>query len=147
MRDKELYTQILGIQTPWEVSDIELDMKAGEVKVTVKQKPGTKQECPKCGASCSGYDKRRRQWRHLDTCQLKTLLVADLPRVQCAEHGVVSVHVPWSEPGSGFTALYVGLNSGNKRVFRKPRCDVSAFAGMTGALVFGLSQCHSERRN
>jgi transposase len=109
MRDKELYTQILGIQTPWEVSEIELDLKAGEVKVYVEQKPGTKQACPKCGASCPGYDKRRRQWRHLDTCQLKTLLVADLPRVQCAEHGVVSVHVPWSEPGSGFTALYEAL--------------------------------------
>jgi len=109
MRDKELYTQILGIQTPWEVSDIELDIKAGEVKVYVQQKPGTKQKCPKCGVSCAGYDKRRRQWRHLDTCQLKTLLVADLPRVQCAEHGVVSVHVPWSEPGSGFTALYEAL--------------------------------------
>lgn len=109
MRDKELYTQILGIQTPWEVSDIELDLKAGEVKVYVAQKPGAKQMCPKCGASCAGYDKRRRQWRHLDTCQLKTLLVADLPRVQCAEHGVVSVHVPWSEPGSGFTALYEAL--------------------------------------
>ncbi len=109
MRDKELYTQILGIQAPWEVSEIELDLKAGEVKVYVEQKPGTKQACPKCGASCPGYDKRRRQWRHLDTCQLKTLLVADLPRVQCAEHGVVSVHVPWSEPGSGFTALYEAL--------------------------------------
>lgn len=109
MRDKELYTQILGIQTPWQVSDIELDLKAGEVKVYVRQKPGVKQSCPKCGASCAGYDKRRRRWRHLDTCQLKTLLVADLPRVQCAEHGVISVHVPWSEPGSGFTALYEAL--------------------------------------
>lgn len=109
MRDKELYKRILGIQAPWEVSDIELDMKAGEVKVYVEQKPGAKQTCPKCGASCPGYDKRRRQWRHLDTCQLKTLLVADLPRVQCAEHGVVSVHVPWAEPGSGFTALYEAL--------------------------------------
>lgn len=109
MRDKELYTQILGIQAPWKVSDIELDLKAGEVKVYVDQKPGTKLACPKCGTRCPGYDKRRRQWRHLDTCQLKTLLVAELPRVQCAEHGVVSVHVPWSEPGSGFTALYEAL--------------------------------------
>jgi len=109
MRDKELYTQILGIQAPWEVSDIELDLKAGEVKVYVDQKPGTNLACPKCGTRCPGYDKRRRQWRHLDTCQLKTLLVAELPRVQCAEHGVVSVHVPWSEPGSGFTALYEAL--------------------------------------
>ena len=45
----------------------------------------------------------------MDTCQLKTLLVADLPRVECAEYGVVSVQVPWSEPGSGFTALYEAL--------------------------------------
>jgi transposase len=109
MRDKELYRRILGIQTPWEVSGIELDLKAGEVKVYVEQKPGVKRRCPQCGVSCPGYDKRRRQWRHLDTCQLKTLLVAELPRVQCVEHGVVSVRVPWAEPGSGFTALYEAL--------------------------------------
>ena len=94
MRDKELYKRILGIQAPWEVSEIELDLKAGEVKVYVEQKPGAKRACPKCGASCPGYDQRRRQWRHLDTCQLKTLLVAELPRIRCAEHGVVSVRVP-----------------------------------------------------
>jgi len=109
MRDKELYSKILGIQTPWKVTDIELNLKAGEVKVTVGQEEGTKQTCPTCGASCPGYDKRQRRWRHLDTCQLKTILVAELPRVQCAEHGVISVHVPWAEPGSGFTALYEAL--------------------------------------
>lgn len=109
MRDKELYSKILGIQAPWTVTDIELNLKAGEVKVYVGQEEGAKQTCPKCGASCPGYDKRRRQWRHLDTCQLKTILVAELPRVQCAEHGVISVHVPWAEPGSGFTALYEAL--------------------------------------
>ncbi len=109
MRDKELYQQILGIQAPWKVSDKEMDIKAGKVKVHVEQKLGTKQTCPKCGARCPGYDRRRRQWQHLDTCQLKTLLIADLPRVQCAEHGVVSVHVPWSEPGSDFTVLYEAL--------------------------------------
>jgi len=109
MRDKELYRQILGIQAPWEVSDIELNVKAGGVKVYVELKPGSRQTCPYCGAICPGYDKRRRQWRHLDTCQLKTLLVAELPRVQCTEHGIVTVHAPWAEPGSGFTALYEAL--------------------------------------
>ena len=64
---------------------------------------------PKCGASCSGYDRRRRQWRHLDTCQFRTILVADVPRVECSEHGVVTVAVPCSEPGSGFTALFEAL--------------------------------------
>jgi len=85
-------------------SEIELNLKAGEVKVYVEPRAGAKQSCPQCGASCPGYD-RRRQWRHLDTCQLKTLLVAKLPRIRCAEHGVVSVRVPWAEPGSGFGAL------------------------------------------
>jgi len=65
--------------------------------------------CPKCESVSRGYDKRRRQWRHLDTCQYKTILVADVPRVECAEHGVVTVSVPWSEPGSGFTALFEAL--------------------------------------
>ena len=36
-------------------------------------------------------------------------MVADVPRVECSEHGVVTVAVPWSEPGSGFTALFEAL--------------------------------------
>lgn len=32
------------------------------------------------------------------------------PRVKCcSEHGVVTVAVPWAEPGSGFTALFEAL--------------------------------------
>lgn len=109
MRDKELYTQILGIRSPWQVADVELSVEAGEVKVYVEQESGAEQCCPKCGKARPGYDRRRRQWRHLDTCQFKTLLVADVPRVECPEHGVITVDVPWSEPGSGFTALFEAL--------------------------------------
>lgn len=109
MRDKELYTQILGIRSPWKVADVELSVSAGEVKVIVEQEPGAKRCCPKCGAVCTGYDQRRREWRHLDTCQFKTILVAEVPRVACPEHGVVTVKVPWAEPGSGFTALFEAL--------------------------------------
>ena len=35
--------------------------------------------------------------------------MADVPRVQCSEHGVVTVSVPWAEPGSGFTVLFEAL--------------------------------------
>lgn len=109
MRDKELYKQILGVQSPWEVTEVELSVEAGEVTVHVEQEAGTQQRCPHCGSACSGYDKRQRRWRHLDTCQFKTLLVAVVPRVNCPAHGVVTVAVPWAEPGSGFTALYEAL--------------------------------------
>jgi len=30
MKDKDLYAQILGIESPWKASDIELDLSAGE---------------------------------------------------------------------------------------------------------------------
>lgn len=33
--------------------------------------------CPHCDQSVSRYDKRRRQWRHLDAMQFKTLLDAE----------------------------------------------------------------------
>jgi hypothetical protein len=40
MRDKELYTRILGIPSPSKVADVELSLGAGEFKVFVEQKAG-----------------------------------------------------------------------------------------------------------
>ncbi len=109
MRDKDLYAQILGIQSPWEVTDVELNVDENSVTVKVSPKAGSSQKCPTCNAVSPGYDSRLRRWRHLDTCQYKTILLADVPRVNCKEHGVVTVTVPWAEPGSGFTLLFESL--------------------------------------
>lgn len=109
MRDKDLYAQILGIKEPWQVSRVELDASKAEVIVHVEQGENAGLCCPNCGKVSPGYDSRTRRWRHLDTCQYKTILVADVPRVKCEEHGVVTVQVPWAEPGSGFTTLFEAL--------------------------------------
>jgi len=109
MRDKELYAQILGIKSPWYVCSVELSMSDEEVVVHVEPKEGAGLCCPTCDKVSPGYDSRPRRWRHLDTCQYKTILQVDLPRVTCQEHGVVTVSVPWAEPGSGFTALFEAL--------------------------------------
>lgn len=108
MNDTQLYTQILGISKPWKITSVDVSLTEGQVEVHVKHND-SKLRCPQCNKVCPGYDRRQRRWRHLDTCQLKTLLVADVPRVQCSEHGVVTVSVPWAEPGSGFTALFEAL--------------------------------------
>lgn len=108
MKDTQLYTQILGISPPWKVTSVDVSLADDEVEVHVKHN-GSKLHCPQCNKACPGYDHRQRRWRHLDTCQLKTLLVADVPRVECPEHGVVTVAVPWAEAGSGFTALFEAL--------------------------------------
>ncbi|MBK7152405.1 MAG: transposase family protein [Sandaracinaceae bacterium] len=47
-----------------------------------------------------------RTWRHLDTCQYRTLLHAGPPRVRCEEYGVRQVVLPWAEAKSQFTLLF-----------------------------------------
>ncbi len=107
MQDTELYARILGVERPWRVSAVSLQLDGGDVEVLVEHSgPAT---CPQCGETVSGYDTRRRRWRHLDTCQYRTILVADVPRVRCSRHGVKTIRVPWSEPGSSFTALFEAL--------------------------------------
>ncbi len=107
MKDTDLYAQILGVVAPWVVTNVELDPTANEIRVQVRHHGEAR--CPDCGKTSPRYDHRERRWRHLDTCQLKTILVAELPRTNCAEHGVKQVNVPWAEPGSGFTALFESL--------------------------------------
>ena len=108
MHDRELYRQILGIQAPWEVSNVEVDLPGTGVTVHIRHS-GEGLACPECGTSCPGYDTRTRKWRHLDTCQYKTWLVAEVPRVKCPEHGVHQVPVPWAEGNSRLTALFEAL--------------------------------------
>ena len=106
MQDRDLYAGILGIRSPWKVVDVQTDFAAGEVRISIEVASGTEFPCAACGRASPGYDSRRRTWRHLDTCQYKTLLIADVPRVECPEHGVQQVPVPWAEPNSRFTGLF-----------------------------------------
>ena len=110
MIDKDLYSQILGIEIPWLVDDVNLDIEANKVEIFITLQTDTVLTCPHCEQASPRYDKRERRWRHLDTCQMHTILVADVPRVQCATHGVTTIHVPWAESGSGYTALFESLD-------------------------------------
>jgi transposase len=109
MYDRELYRQILNIREPWAVTEVELRHDVGEVVVRVEWQPTKRVVCPECGEECPQHDRRERSWRHLDTCQYKTILTATVPRVKCRKHGVLQVSVPWAEPGSRLTALFERL--------------------------------------
>lgn len=109
MRDKDLYAQILGITTPWYVHEVSLKLDEGEVVVHVRHDPAASLTCPECGKCVPGYDTRERRWRHLDTCQYRTILAVQVPRCNCSDHGVHQVSVPWGAPGSRFTAMFEAL--------------------------------------
>ena len=111
MTDHDLYQQILGLTRPWRVPTVDLRLDDEEVLVHVVQDASLGQAlCPKCRTACPGYDTAKgRRWRHLNTCQLTTTLVCTVPRVSCLQHGVHVAYVPWSDPGSGFTAAFEAL--------------------------------------
>ncbi len=110
MQDRELYEQILGLSSPWKVTKVELKAEASEVHVFVEHPRGTKFCCPNCKLELACYDHaEERRWRHLDTCQFKTILHARQPRVDCPEHGVQLVNVPWAEKSSRFTIMFERL--------------------------------------
>ena len=107
MQDTELYQSILGLASPWSVTAVKLNLEQQQLDVYVAHPRGTKFCCPECEEPLSCYDHvPDRQWRHLDSCQLQTILHADVPRVQCPTHGVKQVHVPWAEPDSRYTLLF-----------------------------------------
>lgn len=106
MHQNQLYERILGLSTPWFVNSVDLNESSGLVEVQVACDPSAVLYCPQCGQPAPRYDKRRRQWRHLDTCQFQTKVVADVPRVCCPEHGCLTIQVPWAEGNSRYTALF-----------------------------------------
>jgi transposase len=109
MQDTQLYAQILGISAPWSVDTVDLNLQAHRVTVTVSFNEGFEFACPTCQKASPRYDKKQRQWRHLDTCQFETIIKADVPRVTCSEHGTHQVAVSWAEKGSRYTEMFESL--------------------------------------
>jgi transposase len=121
MQDTALYQYLLGLQLPWTVSRVNLDVKGQRVDVWAEHSEGAAWACPQCRKRLPLYDHaEERTWRHLDSCQFQTHLHARIPRVECGEHGVVQVTVPWAEPRSRFTLLFERL-----AIDVLSQCDVS----------------------
>jgi transposase len=105
MNDKQLYQQILGVFSPWSVTDVNLDPLSREVRIKIAYDHELPAVCPTCGRSCTIHDHHKRTWQHLNTCQFKTFVECDIPRSNCPEHGPLLMKVSWAEKGSKLTAM------------------------------------------
>lgn len=72
-------------------------------------------------------DTEQKTWRHLDFFQHQAYLTARVPRVECPEHNVRLVAVPWARPRSGFTLLFEALVMAMVR-----EMPVATLAGLVG---------------
>ena len=103
------YEQLLGLEPPWRIQEVDLDHDATEVRIRIALTTRGRLRCPVCHALCGRHDHRTRRWRHLDTMQYTTILEAEVPRVRCQEHGVHQIEVSWAEENSRYTALFEAL--------------------------------------
>lgn len=109
MTDKEFYQKVLGLEEPWRVEEVKLDMEARRVELRVGYKAGGVWEVEGKKVSVVYDHAPERRWRHLDTCQLETILVAKVPRVKLQDGRVVTVPVPWAQKNSRFTLMFEGF--------------------------------------
>jgi transposase len=107
MRDIDLFQLALGLVPPWMVADAKFDADNKRLDIEIDFKTGGRFACPECGkAGCPVHDTVKKSWRHLNFFQHQAFLHARVPRIDCPDHGVRLVTVPWARPGSGFTLLF-----------------------------------------
>ena len=103
---EELFRLALGLAEPWRVVKIEFSDERHRLDLFLDFPGGSRFPCPICaGGERPVYDSAERVWRHLNFFQHQTFLHARQPRIECPEHGVKTVEVPWARPGAGFTLL------------------------------------------
>ncbi|HVJ80582.1 MAG TPA: ISL3 family transposase [Planctomycetia bacterium] len=106
MELRQHYALLLGLDDSWRVESVDLEVEKKRVEIRLIH-AGGKIACPECGGPCGIADHaEERRWRHLDTMQFATEIVARLPRVRCPEHGVKTSEAPWAGKHSRFTLLF-----------------------------------------
>lgn len=106
MELEEHYQQLLGLDGLWGVESVKLSVSENKVDIGIVYL-GAYGRCPECGRTLALYDQsEQRTWRHLDTMQFSTLLHSQIPRVNCPEHKVRNVSLPWAGKHSRFTLLF-----------------------------------------
>lgn len=106
MNSDALFAMALGLQSPWTVSQIvfEPTVKGSVLQLHIGFAPGA-QFPDDTGALCPVHDTVKRQWQHLNFFEHPCFLHCAVPRIRASNGKVVTIAVPWSRPGSGFTLL------------------------------------------
>ncbi len=91
------YRLLLGLDDSWDVVRVNLSLEEKRVEIFLAY-VATGGTCPECGSDGPLADHApERKWRHLDTMQFETILIAKTPRTQCPKCGVKTMTVPWAD--------------------------------------------------
>lgn len=104
-----LFERALNLEPPWTVNGIDFDEPKRMLNIAIDFPKGSLFPCPKCATPSKAYDTSEKQWRHLNFFQYACYLTARVPRIECPDHGILQVEVPWSRSGADFTLLFESL--------------------------------------
>ena len=97
---------MLGLDDSWDVVRVDLSLEEKKVEIFLEY-VATGGTCPECGFGAPLADHAaERKWRHLDTMQFETILIARTPRTRCPKCRVKTMTVPWAEKHSRFTLMF-----------------------------------------
>lgn len=105
---KDFYAHSLGVKAPWRVAAVSILGDKRRVEVRVECREGTVWTDPETRQQAHVHGWRERRWRHLDTCEFETVVIAQIPRLKLPSGATMSVSVPWAEPGGRFTRRMEG---------------------------------------
>lgn len=145
MLSQRLLARTLGVDAKSvRVEDVDLVDESVEIRL----RPRIKHRwcCPHCQIRCPGYDPgRERRWRALDFGRTKVFVIARVPRVSCAEHGVVVASVPWARHGARHTlafeqlAAWCAVEMSSTAAARLLRCTWRTIGQIIARVVADLS--------
>jgi transposase len=98
LNSKQLYKEMLGLQGSWYIKSVTLSKEIKQVTVEVALRKGLVWADPTnrtARAHINGWTER--QWRHLDTCQFKTIIKARVPQLKYSDGTVKELPVPWAD--------------------------------------------------
>jgi transposase len=105
MQDVEFFQKALELREPWKVKAVKMDLAGRKVEIEIEcsqqvwADPQSEQR-----AHVHGYEERK--WRHLDTMQFETVLIARVPRIKYADGRTELVATPWAGKHSRFTQMF-----------------------------------------
>jgi len=103
---ESLFARALKLEAPWKITKIAFYEDEGAIKVFADFPRGSTFCCPVCGKDAKAYDTTEKEWRHLNFFQYACYLAVRVPRIDCPDHGVLQIDVPWARDGADFTFLF-----------------------------------------
>ena len=105
MAVEHLFTQALGLASPWKVVSCDFDPAAKSLELVIDFERGARFADPDSGELCPVHDTVERSWEHLRFFEHRTTIHARVPRIKTTSGAVKTVEVPWARPNGGFTLL------------------------------------------